>query len=212
MTKQAEVVIDLHFLPNIEYFCALIRHDRVLLEGQESYIKGSYRNKAFIVTSNGKQRLSIPLKRGKHQQKNIQTVEISNVEDWQKQHWKSIKTAYENAPYWEDYSDDLAALLLPPSSTLWDFNLNLLSGLIDIVQVDCEVSRTKEYAKEHPNRLDLRQQLLPKNVGWVLTNINDVAYGQVFQDRLDFIPNASIIDLIFCKGPEAILVLERMIS
>ena len=206
-----ELVIDLHFLPNIEYFCALFRHKRVLLESNESYVKGSYRNKAFIVTSNGRQRLSIPLKRGKHQQKNIQAVEISDSEDWQRQHWKSIKTAYENAPFWEDYADELATLLLHPSKTLWVYNLNLLQGLIDILQLECDIGFTKEYQKAHPERKDLRQRLHPKNDSWVMDNIEPVAYGQVFEDRQHFIPNVSIIDLIFCKGPEAILVLERML-
>ncbi len=212
MTTHVELVIDLHFLPSIEYFCALIRHKKVLLESNESYVKGSYRNKAFIVTSNGKQRLSIPLKRGKHQQKNIQAVEISDSEDWQRQHWKSIKTAYENAPYWEDYSDDISTLLLQPSTTLWEYNLNLLKGLIDILQIECDIAFTQEYHKEHPGRLDLRQRLLPKNGSWVLDNIKPIEYGQVFEDRQDFVSNASIIDLIFCKGPEAILILERVIG
>ncbi len=207
-----ELVIDLHFLPCIEYFCALISHDKVLLESDESYVKGSYRNKSFIVTSNGKQRLSIPLKRGKHQQKNIQAVEISDSEDWRRQQWKSIKTAYENAPYWEDYSDELYALLTYSSATLWEYNLNLLKGLIDILQIDCEIVFTKEYVKEHMGRLDLRQSLLPKNETWILPDIRLVKYGQVFEDRQDFIPNASIIDLLFCKGPETILVLERMME
>ena len=206
-----ELVIDLHFLPSIEYFCALIRHEKVLLENDESYVKGSFRNKAFIVTSNGKQRLSIPLKRGKHQQKNIQAVEISYNEDWHRLHWKSIKTAYENAPYWEDYSDDIASLLLRDNKTLWEYNLHLLNGLMAILDITCDITYTEEFLKKHPNRLDLRQRLLPKNKNWVLDNISTVEYGQVFEDRQEFIPNVSILDLLFCKGPEAILVLERML-
>ena len=160
-----ELVIDLHFLPCIEYFCALIRHQKVFLESDESYVKGSFRNKAFIVTSNGKQRLSIPLKRGKHQQKNIQTVEISYNEDWQRQHWKSIKTAYENAPYWEDYSYDIASLLLQADKkTLWEYNLNVLNGLLEILNINSEILLTDEYLQEHPNRLDLRQRSMVKSL------------------------------------------------
>lgn len=207
-----ELVIDLHFLPCIEYFCALMRHKKVLLENDESYVKGSFRNKTFIVTSNGKQRLSIPLKRGKHQQKNIQAVEISYSEDWQRQHWKSIKTAYENAPFWEDYSYDISSLLIQKNNTLWEYNLNILKGLIEILDIECNIIFTEEYLKEYPNHLDLRQRILPKNEDWVLDNINPMKYGQVFEDRQKFIPNASILDLLFCKGPEGVLVLERMLG
>ncbi len=206
-----ELVIDLHFLPCLEYFSALIAADKVYLENQESYVKGSFRNKSYIVTSNGKQRLSIPLKRGKHQQKNIQEVEISNSEDWQRQHWKSIKTAYENAPYWEDYSEEVSTLLLRQSETLWEYNLNLLQGLMDILQLDISITFTEEYQKEHVGKLDLRQKLLPKNESYAIPNIKTIPYEQVFEDRQEFIPNACILDLLFCKGPVAGLILERMV-
>ena len=207
-----ELVIDLHFLPSIEYFCALIRHEKVLLENDESYVKGSFRNKAFIVTSNGKQRLSIPLKRGKHQQKNIQTVEISSTENWQRQHWRSIKTAYENAPYWEEYSDDLFTLLQDNSHTLWHYNLNLLNGLIALLQLECDIQTTQQFHKAYTEAIDLRHQILPKHATLAIPGIQNVPYGQVFEDRQAFIPNASIIDLLFCKGPETSLILDAMIA
>ena len=207
-----DLVIELQFLPSIEYFCALLAHKQVFLEAHESYIKGSYRNKARIITANGIQRLSIPLKRGKHQQKNIQSVEISNNEDWRRLHWKSLKTAYENAPYWEDYEQEIKDLLDSPNQHLWDYNLNILKGLIELLSLDREINFTKEYVSNYDTKIDLRHKLLPKNNTWTLKAIQEVKYSQVFEDRLTFIPNASILDLIFCKGPEASLILERMLS
>jgi len=200
----------LHFLPCLEYFCAFLRHDEIFLEGQESYIKGSYRNKTNIVTSSGVQLLSIPLSRGKHQQKNIQEVEISYQEDWQRQHWRSILTAYQNAPFFEDYEGEISALLSNKTPNLWDYNLGILKGILEILQMDTPLGVTETYEKNPQFMLDLRQQILPKNTDWTLTGIRTTRYTQVFEDRQPFVHNASILDLIFCKGPESILILEKM--
>lgn len=204
------LLIDLHFLPNVEYFCALLRHDVITLEGQESYVKGSFRNKAQIVTANGMQLLSIPLKRGKHQQKNIQAVEISYQENWQRQHWRSIKTAYQNAPFYEEYEGSLSSLLSFDTSTLWDYNLHILRGLLEIFQIECNIEVTKTYQKVATETVDLRHRIIPKNQDWSFPTMQTIPYTQVFDDRQAFIPNASIIDLMFCKGPESILLLEKM--
>lgn len=207
-----DLIIDLHFLPSIEYFCAISMYQSVYLEAQESYVKGSYRNKTHIITSAGVHRLSIPLMRGKHQQKNIQAVDISYNEDWQRQHWRSLKTAYQNAPFWADYSEEVLALLDLAPKTLWDYNLSILKGLLDILQIDTPLLLTEDYVVSYPDSIDLRQQLLPKNKEWVLQNIQSIPYEQVFEDRLPFYPNASILDLLFCKGPESALILEKMTS
>ena len=105
----------------------------------------------------------------------------------------------------------MSTLLLHPPHKLWEYNLNLLKGLIDILQLDIKLSFTEEYKKEHVGRLDCRQKLLPKNESYIIPNIKTIYYEQVFEDRQAFIPNACILDLLFCKGPEASLILERMI-
>ncbi len=188
----------------------MLNQDKLFLEAHESYVKGSYRNKAKIVTANGVQKLSIPLQKGKHQQKSIQEVKISYTENWQRQHWRSLKTAYENAPYWEDYENELKTLLDQKTETLWDYNLLILKGLLEIIQIDIPIVLSNAYEKEPKGVRDLRQVIKPKNADFALEGIRNIPYSQVFEDRLPFIPNATILDLIFCKGPETSLILEQM--
>ena len=206
------LLIELHFLPCLEYFCLLLHHKEVYLEVHESYVKGSYRNKARIVTSNGVQTLSIPLQKGKHQQKNIQEVQIAETTQWRRQHWRSLKTAYQSAAYWDDYAPEVEALLQDKSDKLWGYNLQLIKGLIDILQLDIDLKLTDSYAQETTDSQDLRQKVLPKNKDWHTPSIQTVAYEQVFQDRQAFVMNTSILDLLFCKGPESSLILENMIT
>ena len=205
------LLIELHFSPCLEYFCMMLRHRVVYLEAHESYLKGSYRNKCKIVTANGTQTLSIPLEKGKHQQKNIQQVKIAEPSLWRRQHWRSLKTAYQSAPYWDDYAPEIEALLYHPADLLWDYNLNLLKGLIEILQLEVELKITSAFVHQAVECEDLRQQLLPKNTQWTRPHTHTISYAQVFEDRQSFVMNASIFDLLFCKGPEASLILEDML-
>ncbi|MEZ4949950.1 MAG: WbqC family protein [Saprospiraceae bacterium] len=105
MDKRA--LIELHYLPNIQYMSKWYLYDEIILEGSENYSKGGFRNRCMIATSLGAKRLSIPLQKGKNNQTSIKEVKIAYDQDWQTQHWRSIKTAYNSAPYFEFYADQL---------------------------------------------------------------------------------------------------------
>ncbi|MFC2129082.1 WbqC family protein, partial [Bacteroidota bacterium] len=47
-----------------------------------------------------------------------------------------------------------------------------------------------------------------ENIGY--EEINHPVYRQVFSDKFDFIPNLSILDLLFNKGPETLEYLEKL--
>ena len=205
------LLIDLHYLPCLEYFCLLLAHEKVYLEANESYIKGSYRNKAKIITANGLQVLSIPLSKGKHQQKRIQDVKIAEVNNWRSQHWKSLKTAYQSAPYWDNYEMDIRRLCLNSTSNLWSYNLQWLEGIIALLQLNISLAFTSSYKSIVENKIDYRHKILPKLDTYFSSSIQSVPYEQVFADRQSFIPNPCILDLLFCKGPESGLILEDMI-
>jgi len=205
------LLIELHFLPCLEYFCLMLSHKVLFLEAHESYVKGSYRNKAKIVTANGIQTLSIPLTKGKHQQKSIQHVVIAEVDNWRKQHWRSLKTAYQRAPYWDHYAMEIEPLCLNKTSSLWAYNLQWFQGIIKILKLDVVLAHTESYIKQDLDKVDLRHKILPKLETWFSPNIQTIPYEQVFTDRQAFVPNACILDLLFCKGPESSFILEDMI-
>ncbi len=118
------------YLPSISWCVAFWNAEHVQLEACEHYQKGSLRNRAYIAGPNGLQLLSIPLLKGKHQQTPIREVRTANHEPWQRQHWRSIKTAYGNAPYFEHYADELAAYYEKPIQFLFDFNKDLIEFIL----------------------------------------------------------------------------------
>ncbi len=213
MTIAGNGLLELHYLPCIQYFTKFYLHSRVWIEQHEHYQKGSYRNRAHIASANGLLRLSIPLVKGKHQQQNIREVRIAYDEPWPTQHWQSIRSAYGNAPFFEYYSEHLQPIFHKRPTFLFDFNLELLQTLLGLLSIDCPVTLSTEYYKNIPDDWkDYRNLISPKNEQSPADPFfKGVKYVQVFEEKHGFLPNLSILDLLFCVGPGASMLLEASI-
>jgi hypothetical protein len=213
MIQQKTAILELHYLPCIQYFTKICYHSTIWIEQHEHYIKRSYRNRCHIATTNGILRLSIPLEKGKNQQMPIRDVRISYDESWQKDHLKSIHTAYGNAPFFKDYIEELTLFYKKKYIYLFDFNLILLEWFINLYQIETTIRLTTEYGKETEGIIDYRNFILPQfKQATADHNFLPISYAQVFEERNGFIPNLSILDLLFCMGPQGILILESSIN
>ena len=105
LNKMNIVLLSTSYLPNINYLSQVLNHDIVFLEKHEHFVKQTYRNRCEILTSNGKLSLSIPLVKQADKEL-ISDKKISYTEDWQKQHWRAITSAYKNSPYFEFFEDE----------------------------------------------------------------------------------------------------------
>ncbi len=196
------VLLEIQYLPSIAWCSAAWQEESICLEAAEHYQKGSLRNRCYIAGPNGMQRLSIPLVKGKHQQTPIREVRIAYEEPWQRQHWRTIQTAYGNAPFFEHYADSLCSFYERQWTFLFDFNLELLDLLL---KKKLGWTGSFEFQTEYipagawQQGADLRDkssadpQELPK---WYIPK----RYPQVFEERTGFLPNLSILDLLFCCG------------
>ncbi|MBX2964666.1 MAG: WbqC family protein [Cyclobacteriaceae bacterium] len=204
-------LIDLHYLPSIAYFSVLLRHEGVVLEKHEHYVKQSFRNRCSILTANGTQPLIIPLT-AKHTLPNqgkipIKDVRIDYSQKWLNNHWRAVTSAYRNAPYFEHYADDLHDNLFGRQAFLYDLNYNLLTMCLNWLNAALPVQETSSYEKTPANGIvDLRNALIAKKTETLDTYYKPVAYTQVFGNG--FVKHLSIIDLVFCRGPEARKVIE----
>lgn len=205
------ILLELHYLGSIPYFSKLLHTPQIIIEQQEHYRKGSFRNRCYIATAQGPQLLSIPLLSGKHQQAPIQSVQIDHKARWQQQHWRSIKTAYGNSPFYEYYLPYLEPLYQQPYDYLFDFCWDVQQVLLQLLQVSPNLTRSDHYATTTGDDcLDFRHQLLPRNYAtYSDATYQIVPYPQVFEDRQGFLPNLSVLDLLFCTGPESIGYLQQ---
>ncbi|MGI9541847.1 MAG: WbqC family protein [Cyclobacteriaceae bacterium] len=201
------LLIELQYLPCLEYFAALNKHKVVVMEKHEHYGKQSYRNRCRILTANKVMSLSIPVKKN-HSSKVIADVEIDYSQKWLSQHWNTISSAYGNAPYFEYFSEYFYKILFKKNRFLFDLNLELLSIILDLLQWPKDLKTTEVY---HPSPAsgyeDLRDMIHPKR-SYKKNNLYEPCnYNQVFGKN--FVRNLSIIDLLFCQGLEAKQVIKQ---
>jgi hypothetical protein len=182
------------------------KFSNIVFEQYEYYQKMSFRNRCRIVGAEGVIDLSIPLQKGRDQKTLMKDVRISDLHPWQARHWKTIVSCYSRSPWFEFYRDDLEGLYRKPFTFLMDWNWACLEWTLGTLKLPVTVSLSEEYRKEYGEAgwVDWRGRILPKN-GTGEELIEGVGqaplkYRQVFEERVGFIPNLSILDLIFCEG------------
>ena len=199
-----KILLPIFYLPPISWFSEFLKEENeVVLEQFENFPKQTYRNRTNVYGANGKLSLIIPI----HHTGNrcIKDIEISYAEDWQKLHWKSIKNAYQSSPYFEYYETKLENIFKDQPKTLLAFNLKAIEIILQILKQEKHFSLTEEFQKS-PEMIDFRSAFSAKKD----TEYNMDEYYQTFSDKLGFIKDLSIIDLICNMGPEAISYIKKI--
>jgi hypothetical protein len=200
-------LIELTYLGPIQYYSKFFGYDTVVIEQHEHYQKGSFRNRLHISGPQGLHRLTIPLRSGKHQQMPIREVEIAYDEPWAHQHRQAIQSAYGNSPFFEFYAPELLAVYEQPPKHLYDFNWQLLELITSWITPPATLQQSDRFEKHPQDQMDLRNRIRPRPQED--PHFKSISYPQVFTDKHGFLPNLSIIDLLFCQGPQTPLILEQ---
>lgn len=171
-------------------------------EAHEQYQKQSYRNRCYVLTANKVDVLTVPVLHGTRHQP-IRDLRIDNGQPWQNHHWRSIQAAYGKAPFFEYYAPDFEQVLRQNQSFLFDLNLDLLTLCLKLLGVCTLLNLTECYEKIPPSGLfDARSRIIPRNGPETHLFYHPEPYMQNFGQN--FAPNLSIIDLLFCQGPNAL--------
>ena len=207
--KKETILLSTAYLAPIQYFTKIICYSEVQVEACESYLKQTYRNRTIILTANGQIQLSLPVNDGPRAKGPIRDIELSYDHQWQQIHWRGISSAYNNSPFFEYYADDLAPFFHERRwKYLFDFNLEIQSKVFECLDIKKNIKFTNDYipvGKVPETIEDLRYLIHPKpQKQSVDLHFSQVPYTQVFQEKFGFVPNLSILDLMFNEGPEAV--------
>ena len=192
------------YFPSIVQMVAIVKMDKLVFEIQDNYQKQSYRNRTYIAHANGRLLLNVPVKHSKNGiRQKTKIVTIENSFPWQTQHWKSLQSAYRTSPYFEFYEDDIAPIFNNPAKQLLELNFSIYKLLCELLGLDKSYDTTTEYLIEPP-QLDLRYLVESKKQ----KNHQLSSYTQVMEANHGFLPNLSVLDLLFNEGPNALAYLE----
>ncbi len=201
------VILPSYLLPPKAYFVEIKNKKTVIIHDEEIYKKQSLRNHFDILTSQGKLMITYPVTkpwRGNA----IKNIEINKDQQWINNHWKSIRTAYGKAPFFEFYAEQFEQDLKNPPNKLIDLNMILLEKCLKLLGLKVEILLLSQCEKKL------------KVTDHYLNHMNEFKYWEKHfsqqQDELtyiqhfgnEFVKDLSIIDLIFNQGPESSMYLR----
>lgn len=207
------ILLSTAYFGNIQYYSKLYSGEEVLIEEHENYTKQSFRNRCDILSGNGVISLSIPIKKESGRDKiPIREVEIEYVMEWQKQHWRSIVSAYGSSPFFEFYDYLFEPLFKKKEKYLLDHNNNCMDVVCGCIKKKVEIGKTTDFMETEGDQtiLDYRQSLSPKAaLQKEDPYFTAVEYYQVFAEKFPFQKNLSILDLLFCEGNDTLNLLNK---
>ena len=202
--RPQKVLLSSFYLAPVEYYSRLHRAGSALIEIHDNYQKQSYRNRCTIAGANGPLSLSIPVEKPTSSNSRMKDIRIASHGNWRHLHWNAITSAYNSSPFFQYYEEDFRPFYGKKFIFLHDFNEELRRLLCRLIGIETTLSFTSSYVTSLPEYFsDLRETIHPKKRSDYATT----PYYQVFAGRHGFIPNLSIIDLLFNMGNESRLCL-----
>ena len=199
-----KILLPIFYLPPVSWFAVFLKDEnQIVLEQYENFPKQTFRNRTNIYGANGRLSLIIPINHSG--ERVMKDIKVSHRENWQKLHWKSIKSAYQSSPYFEFYEDKLQKIFEFETDSLIQFNLNALKIIQDILKTEKAYSLNIEYVKI-PLEENYREKFSAKKE----SEIEVEEYYQTFADKMGFMKDLSILDLICNKGPETLTYLKNI--
>lgn len=217
-----QVILTSTYFGPVQWYQKLVRHDRTLIERYDSFVKQTYRNRCVIATANGLQALTVPVERSTAAGNTsgnglMKDMRISDHGNWRHLHWNALQSAYGESPFFEYYADDIRPFFERRWTFLYDFNLEICHKMCQLLDIQPYIQPTDHFTPicteppyiiygddGTPAATDYREAIRPKHP------LHDSAftprsYYQVYARRHGFMPNLSILDLLFNMGNESIL-------
>ncbi len=219
------------YFPYPGFFHKLSLADVYVVMDDVQYDK-RFTNRNRIITTTGWTWITVPINKDHKFSLNMH-VEINNELSWKTLHWKKIRQSYANAKYFDLYKDDLKSIYDREWNYLFDLDFETLKltlkwlGIkIDIIKESelkvggksterlinvCKTIGADTYVSGMGGRNYLDEQFFEKhNVKLEYQKYSPIQYQQYLAKS--FIPDLSILDLLFNMGQDSMRYMENGIN
>lgn len=196
-----QILVPSVYFGNIYYFQVINQCERFTIEQHEHFEKQTFRNRCEVYGANGKLNLIVPVSRSKGARKTIKETRINNSEFWQRNHWRSLESAYRTSPYFEFYEEEFKHFFEKRYDFLFDLNNEITEKMMQLIQLQKPNDFTTAYDINPGDKKDFRSLFDPRIKP---ENFRAEEYVQVFGQKHGFIENLSVIDLLCNCGPESL--------
>ena len=202
-----QLLLSTTYFGPIQWYQKLYRAESVQIERWESFQKQTYRNRCIIATTNGPQALTVPIER-QFTINCIKDIRISDHGNWRHLHWNAMQSAYGESPFFDYYLDDIRPFFEQRWDYLLDFNEAIREKMCELLDIQPKVDYSKKFTVYSLSSCvpDYRMVIRPKNPE-PDPDFTPKRYYQVYEQKHGFLPNLSILDLLFNMGPESIFYL-----
>lgn len=196
------LVIDLQYFPSFDYVFTLFGYSNIIFAQYIDHRKMSFRNRCVVLGANGPINLTVPLVGGRDLKMKMSEVRIDNSERWQIRHMRSVVSAYNRSPFFEFFADSFSALYHQKFDLLEHWNIACLEWLITAtrIKLNFTVDRNGTSLAENPDADIQCDKFFPRSIGELKSVV--LPYRQVFGEKFGFVPHLSVLDFLFCEGPE----------
>ena len=206
-----KVILSTAYFGPVQYFLRFADYNEVLIEQYDNYSRQTYRNRCIFGGSNGTVTLTVPVKKNTAKKTLVRDIRIDYDTNWQKNHFRTLISCYNSSPFFEYMSDDIEFYFRKKFKFLIDLNTDLTIRILDLLGLETKLSLTLNYVFTNSDieLKDLRDIISPKKNYLEDTAFQPVEYHQVFTEKNGFLPNLSILDLLFNMGGEAANILRK---
>jgi len=197
------MLLSIAFFPPVEWFALIARcaggNILPVIDRGGNYEKQSYRNRCSILAESGRMDLRFPIIHdGKRK---IDEVLVDYSTAWIPKFKLAVDSAYFSSPFFEYYRDEIYAILDAHPATVWDLDWSIMEFFCR--KIGLPLPSEGIFDPRPLEKDDYRYSVHPKKERILTTR----PYWQVFKDRFGFVDGLSVMDLLFCEGPESICYL-----
>lgn len=188
---------------SIDYYALMASYSKVVVDYDARFNKRLKDTHRFsILGTGGLHELTVPLENvAGMSQMPWSAIRLSQHGEWWRLHWAAIYSAYGRTPFFEYYEDEFKPIFSPSNFSIQSLNEALNRVICDILGIERPTTTSRNISGDVDDMCTIPKIELPS-----------VEYYQIWSSRHGFIPHLSILDLIFNMGPEAPLVLKKILD